>query len=1335
MEPIEIELRMKQNLEAESKKAEQGVRQLSKTAKDSKAEMRESLALQRKIIAQLREELKPLEAEFKKVNFGTHDTKVLAERKRLGQIVSQMKTELKGEEAALKELEKTVASSTTKMTSLRTQMQTVRDAMGQLRLEGKENTAEFKRLEEQLGSLGTAYREMRTLEKAVSTGGTQLEGFMTGLNALSGAVSAGGGAIALFNNDSEKMAEIQTKVQGIMAISIGLMQVSNALHSTSAFRITTVTKVKHLWAAANLRVATTLGISTAAAQVLMATLTLGLSVAITAAVALFSKFISSQREAAAQAKEFNQAVASGSADQISSFERLRISYQNLNGDLQAQTKFLKDNKEEFDRLGVAISDVNEAERAFSNEGAEAFRQAMLERAKSIALMEKAAERYKEIVEKQLSLDDGSAQRVSGWQKFITRMAAGSDIAMADKMRQDFAKSNRADVEEEVARELAEWEEMVRKAMEYKSNSAQILKTAGIDDAQELIEGTKAYWEARKKAAQTRLEAMKDAEQGSALWQEHLAELKLAEGKLQAWQFGAKDDKGLAADDSFKRAMKRKAAQMQMDIDQARINAMDEGIERTLAQNQLNHDKELAQLESQKQELLEQMRAVEKEAWKAAGGQGEFRSKITQLPEELNQLFITQTQQSIDNLQRANNQAIEKLLKSAQVDKTGIQAIVSSAVSERQSKLDALHQYEALQLAALAKEEQKLDAQTYKKRQKQIREQTAEVRKNIEQEAHKYLESIPESLLKDAFGEFDLTFMNLDAASMGQLNKLVARLEKLTLDKTELISLGLTETQIAQLETLLSAFKDDKLGDIDTAKFAKLRDVFSEIGSALGRSTDEMTAAIGQMVTALGGVIGTLSDVNATGFQKVSGIVSLAITAGNYLAQIRRDEMSKTVDAQRQVTSELAEQIKLEQEINAIRRERAASEAQKSAFIGPDFTKQYKGALDTAKESRKELDNAMGKLMQNAIFTAEGTGKRRLFGKKTGTYSFSMNDIFGDFKTAPVGKGWSDIAPLLFGSVGGLATNVANSGGGFKEVLGALLDPAGLFGGYADGKAQKDAFKKVGKAFEATLSAMGKTSADMARMSTEEWVDFFSLMDSLGYISDDGTKMMIESAKAAAEEYAKAMDEMREIIGDVAGDLGSMLGDTLVQAFKRGSDAAEDFKEVVNDVITSMFMQRFVSSYFEQYFEDLQKDMEASMDGGDKNWSDDVERFWNKMEKAIPGAMNLIEDFDKQMQARGWAGLGGEEESSREAAKKGFAAMSQDSADILDGRLMAISGSVYSIIDKVAISHELDRESLVYQRAAMAYLETIADNTAFCRYLLPMSNVLDDISKRGVKIQA
>lgn len=1327
MEPIEIELRMKQNLEAESKKAEQGVRQLSKTAKDSKAEMRESLALQRKIIAQLREELKPLEAEFKKVNFGTHDTKVLAERKRLGQIVSQMKTELKGEEAALKELEKTVASSTTKMTSLRTQMQTVRDAMGQLRLEGKENTAEFKRLEEQLGSLGTAYREMRTLEKAVSTGGTQLEGFMTGLNALSGAVSAGGGAIALFNNDSEKMAEIQTKVQGIMAISIGLMQVSNALHSTSAFRITTVTKVKHLWAAANLRVATTLGISTAAAQVLMATLTLGLSVAITAAVALFSKFISSQREAAAQAKEFNQAVASGSADQISSFERLRISYQNLSGDLQAQTKFLKDNKEEFDRLGVAISDVNEAERAFSNEGAESFRQAMLERAKSIALMEKAAERYKEIVEKQLSLDDGSAQRVSGWQKFITRMAAGSDIAMADKMRQDFAKSNRADVEEEVARELAEWEEMVRKAMEYKSNSAKILNTAGIDDAQELIEGTKAYWEARKKAAQTRLEAMKDAEQGSALWQEHLAELKLAESKLQAWQFGAKDDKGLASDDSFKRAMKRRAAQMQMDIDQARINAMDEGIDRTLAQNQLNHDKELAQLESQKQELLEQMRAVEKEAWKAAGGQGEFRSTITQLPEELNQLFITQTQQSIDNLQRANNQAIEKLLKSAQVDKTGIQAIVSSAVSTRQSKLDALHQYETLQLATLAKEEQKLDAQTFKKRQKQIREQTAEVRENIEQEAQKYLESIPESLLKDAFGEFDLTFMNLDAASMGQLNKLVARLEKLTLDKTELISLGLTETQIVQLETLLAAFKEDKLGDINTAKFAKLRDVFSEVGSALGRSTDEMTAAIGQMVTTVGGVIGTLSDVNATGFQKASSILSLAITAGNYLAQIRRDEMSKTVDAQRQVTSELAEQIKLEQEINAIRRERAASEAQKSAFIGPDFTKQYKGALDTAKESRKELDNAMGKLMSNAIFTAEGTGKRRLIGKKTGTYSFSMNDVLGGVWDGGGGE-WADI---FYG--GNLRRSIAN--GDWMGALGSFLDPAQLFGGYADGKAQEDAFKKVGKAFESTLSAMGKTSADMARMSTEEWVDFFSLMDSLGYISDDGTKMMIESAKAAAEEYAKAMDEMREIIGDVAGDLGSMLGDTLVQAFKRGSDAAEDFKEVVNDVITSMFMQRFVSSYFEQYFEDLQKDMDASMDGGDKNWSDDVERFWNKMEKAIPGAMNLIEDFDKQMQARGWAGLGGEEESSREAAKKGFAAMSQDSADILDGRLMALSGSVYSIIDKVAISHELDRESLVYQRAAMAYLETIADNTAFCRYLLPMSNVLEDISKRGVKIQA
>src|SRR5678815_2836174 len=98
------------------------------------------------------------------------------------------------------------------------------------------------------------------------------------------------------------MAEIQTRLQGIMAMSIGLMQVSNALHSTSAFRITTVNKVKEIWAATNLKVATTLGISNAAAKALMGTLTLGLSAAITVAVYAFNKFSARQKKAAEEAR-------------------------------------------------------------------------------------------------------------------------------------------------------------------------------------------------------------------------------------------------------------------------------------------------------------------------------------------------------------------------------------------------------------------------------------------------------------------------------------------------------------------------------------------------------------------------------------------------------------------------------------------------------------------------------------------------------------------------------------------------------------------------------------------------------------------------------------------------------------------------------------------------------------------------------------------------------------------------------------------------------------------------------------------------------------------------
>lgn len=595
MEPVEIELRMKQNLDSESKKAKQGIEGVSDAAEKAQGDITENITIQKKVIAQLQKELKPLQAAFDKVNIGTSDPKVIAERKRLSGVIRQMTADLRAEEKALTELEQRTGSTTQKMTSLRTQMMNVRNAMGALKLAGKENTAEYARLEEQLGTLGTAYRELRTVEQAVSTGGTQLAGFMDGLNALTGTISAGAGAVALFNGDSEKMAEIQTKLQGIMAISIGLMQVSNALHSTSAFRITTVATAKRLWAAANLKVATTLGITNVQAKALMATLTLGLSVAITAVIYLFDKFISQQKKAAEETKKFTESVSEGSAEQLASYDKLRKSYQALNGDIEKQTQFLEDNKKEFEDLGVAFNNVNEAEHFFNNEGKQAFKAGIIERAKSIALMEMVAEKYKTVVAKELKYekmnDTKQVYQAAG------QFARGSFVTVENNDKKNLKK--------EIDKQNKEIDDYITRSLKHQENATKAFLDAGINNTKTILEGTKDWWEAQKKAAGEKLAAMRETEKGTEAWTAQLAKYKHAEQKLKTWNFNDKQNTaGANKQAQAVEKLRKLNISLQEETDAAVIAAMNEGASKKLAALEADYNK-------RKTVIAEKLREIEK----------------------------------------------------------------------------------------------------------------------------------------------------------------------------------------------------------------------------------------------------------------------------------------------------------------------------------------------------------------------------------------------------------------------------------------------------------------------------------------------------------------------------------------------------------------------------------------------------------------------------------------------------------------------------------------------------------------------------------------------------
>ena len=139
---------------------------------------------------------------------------------------------------------------------------------------------------------------------------------MSGVSGLAGLFTTATGALSLFASENENLARIQTRVQSVMAITMGLQQVFNTLNKDSAFRLVTVVKMKNLLTAANTRLAVALGISTGAAQALMATLTLGLSAVITGLVVAWDRYSTAQEKAAEKAKERVKIESDGRAQMI-----------------------------------------------------------------------------------------------------------------------------------------------------------------------------------------------------------------------------------------------------------------------------------------------------------------------------------------------------------------------------------------------------------------------------------------------------------------------------------------------------------------------------------------------------------------------------------------------------------------------------------------------------------------------------------------------------------------------------------------------------------------------------------------------------------------------------------------------------------------------------------------------------------------------------------------------------------------------------------------------------------------------------------------------------------
>ena len=316
---LEEERAALEGLEKEHREAEKSVRNLRKeyerisleeerAAAGSKS-LTDKIREQKEVIGQIESDIKSLEKAYQGAAPGKAKVAALDELNAAKKALEEEKGALAGLQA---EQEKTRASSK----RLSMQLRELQDSMARMRLEGKQDTEEYRKMAQQAALLSDTLADLNTQTKILSNDDANLQGFMSGVSGLAGLFTTATGALSLFASENENLAKIQTRVQSVMAITMGLQQVFNTLNKDSAFRLVTVVKMKNLLTAANARLAVALGISTGAAQALMATLTLGLSAVITGLVVAWDRYSTAQEKAAEKAREMVKIESDGRAQMI-----------------------------------------------------------------------------------------------------------------------------------------------------------------------------------------------------------------------------------------------------------------------------------------------------------------------------------------------------------------------------------------------------------------------------------------------------------------------------------------------------------------------------------------------------------------------------------------------------------------------------------------------------------------------------------------------------------------------------------------------------------------------------------------------------------------------------------------------------------------------------------------------------------------------------------------------------------------------------------------------------------------------------------------------------------
>lgn len=299
--------------------------------------------------------------------------------------------------------------------------------------------------------VGDARQELRLMSSDTANFDAAIEGF----NLIASTASIATGAMALFGDENQNVAQAIAKVQGAMGILQGVQEVSNMLNKDSILMLQLKSKWQAIKEAATIKdtVATTAnnvaegiskvnsissatakGIDTAAtvahtastvastfatqswnvakaiSKALIGDFT-GLVIVGAAGLAAYALSTSKSTDETEKlntstkkvSDTFATTYSNSLAQTMTKYQELRIEYINLKNEHQ-RIEWIKENQTEFHSLGISVNSVTDAEDVFIS-NTDKMVEALTKRAQAAAGQKVAEEYFKKAIETQNSLDD------------------------------------------------------------------------------------------------------------------------------------------------------------------------------------------------------------------------------------------------------------------------------------------------------------------------------------------------------------------------------------------------------------------------------------------------------------------------------------------------------------------------------------------------------------------------------------------------------------------------------------------------------------------------------------------------------------------------------------------------------------------------------------------------------------------------------------------------------------------------------------------------------------------------------------------------------------------